>query len=101
MFLQLTINGRTMVIYSEPSKPFIVMTNHGQRSATEGKLLKKNRAFDRPIIPWPAFANALQLHYLQETKQDPLKPLRILSYRYSLPDFLQALHDLSSPPLTL
>lgn len=93
-----------MTICSEPTKPFIVMTNHGQRSTTEGKLLKKNRAFDRPIIPWPgteglppvakaarlelnhallyaAFANALQLHYLQETKQDPLKPLRILSYR--------------------
>jgi hypothetical protein len=28
-----------------------------------------------------AFANSLQLHYLKETKQDPVKPLRILSFR--------------------
>jgi hypothetical protein len=117
----LTINGRVVTIHSEPSKPFIVMTNHGQRSATEGKLLKKSRVFDRPSIPWPgtlthhrgpaatsslqvstpdsrssistptvvdtlcvcctAFANSLQLHYLKETKQDPVKPLRILSFR--------------------
>jgi len=78
---ELVVNGQVMTIHSEPSKPFIVMTNHGQRSTTEGRLLKKSRVLDRPNIPWPAFANTLQLHYLKETKQDPLKPSRTLSTR--------------------
>jgi len=76
---EITINGVSLRILSEPTKPFIVMTNHGQRSTTEGKLLKKHTFTNRSEIPWPAFANAMQLHYIRATKQDPKKPARPLS----------------------
>lgn len=68
-------------LHSEGSKPFIVMTNHGQRSTTEGKLLKRHTFNGRAEIPWIAFANAVQLHYIRATKQDPLKPARPLSLK--------------------
>ncbi|KAL6048396.1 Signal transducer and activator of transcription [Balamuthia mandrillaris] len=75
----LVLNGQKVQLLSEPSKPFIVMTNHGQRSTTEGKLLKKHTFLGQSEIPWPAFANAMQLHYIRATKQEPDKPKRPLS----------------------
>eukprot|EP00005_Dracoamoeba_jomungandri_P006266 CAMPEP_0174262240 /NCGR_PEP_ID=MMETSP0439-20130205/12859_1 /TAXON_ID=0 /ORGANISM="Stereomyxa ramosa, Strain Chinc5" /LENGTH=641 /DNA_ID=CAMNT_0015346921 /DNA_START=20 /DNA_END=1942 /DNA_ORIENTATION=- len=84
---EVNLSGRIVRLQSDASKPFIVMTNHGQRSTTEGKLLKKNTFYGRSEIPWPAFANAMQLHYLRATKQDPLKPKRPLS-----PNDIQYLH---------
>jgi len=76
---EVTMNGISMRLLSECTKPFIVMTNHGQRSTTEGKLLKKHTFSNRSEIAWPAFANAMQLHYIRATKQDPKKPARPLS----------------------
>jgi hypothetical protein len=76
---EVTMNGSSVRLLSEPTKPFIVMTNHGQRSTTEGKLLKKHTFANRSEIPWPAFANAMQIHYIRATKQDPKKPVRPLS----------------------
>eukprot|EP01087_Luapelamoeba_hula_P008701 TRINITY_DN2196_c1_g1_i2.p1 TRINITY_DN2196_c1_g1~~TRINITY_DN2196_c1_g1_i2.p1 ORF type:complete len:993 (+),score=172.72 TRINITY_DN2196_c1_g1_i2:170-3148(+) len=79
--LDVTINGQLVQLQSEASRPFIVMTNHGQRSTTEGKLLKKHTFYARSEISWYAFANAMQLHYLRATKQDPSKPTRPLSFK--------------------
>lgn len=42
-------------------------------------MLKKHTFANRSEIPWPAFANAMQLHYIRATKQDPKKPARPLS----------------------
>lgn len=78
---EVTINGVLVRLQSDATKPFIVMTNHGQRSTTEGKLLKKHTFFGRTEIPWAAFANAMQLHYIRATKQDPMKPVRPLSLK--------------------
>jgi hypothetical protein len=78
---EVTINGVLVRLQSDATKPFIVMTNHGQRSTTEGKLLKKHTFFGRTEIPWAAFANAMQLHYIRATKQDPMKPARPLSLK--------------------
>ncbi len=50
--MQVTINGMLLRLQSEPTKPFIIMTNHGQRSTTEGKLLKKQTFTGRTEIPW-------------------------------------------------
>eukprot|EP01090_Pellita_catalonica_P023571 TRINITY_DN9793_c0_g1_i1.p1 TRINITY_DN9793_c0_g1~~TRINITY_DN9793_c0_g1_i1.p1 ORF type:complete len:684 (+),score=123.87 TRINITY_DN9793_c0_g1_i1:38-2053(+) len=81
------LNSLPMRLTSNASKPFIVMTNHGQRAITEGKLLKTSTFLKRTEIPWALFANTLQLHYLRATKQDPGKPQRPLT-----PSDLQYLH---------
>jgi hypothetical protein len=78
---EVNLNGVTVRLQSDATRPFIVMTNHGQRSITEGKLLKKSTFFGRSEIPWPLFANTLQLHYLRATGQDPMKPVRPLSLK--------------------
>jgi len=78
---EVNLNGVPVRLQSDASRPFIVMTNHGQRSITEGKLLKKSTFFGRSEIPWALFANTLQLHYLRATNQDPMKPVRPLSVK--------------------
>lgn len=84
---KVALNGQQAHLQSDMSKPFIVMTNHGQSSMAGGRLFKKYTFNDKPEIAWPAFANSLQLHYLQVTKQDPMNPERPLSF-----DDLEYLH---------
>jgi hypothetical protein len=64
---------------SDPSDPFVIITNENQWQASAGILLKKD-AFDvLPETTWPQFANTLQLHYLRATRQSVDNPTRVLS----------------------
>jgi EF-hand fold domain/SH2 domain len=63
---------------SEPSHPFIVVTNESQWEFSEGMLLKKD-AFPQPEVPWQHFANVLQVHYVRSTRQDLREAQRPLS----------------------
>ncbi len=44
------MDGTLVYLQSEPSKPFIVMTNDGQRCTTEGILLKKQIFSERSEV---------------------------------------------------
>jgi len=84
---KVALNGHPAQLQSDMTKPFIVMTNHGQAAMAGGRLFKKDTFRDKAEITWPAFANSLQLHYLHVTKQDHMEPERPLSF-----DDMQFLH---------
>jgi len=82
----ITGNGSSSVVAleSEPSHPFIVVTNESQWEYSEGALLKKD-AFPQPEVPWQHFANVLQVHYVRSTRQDlraPARPLSLSDLQY-------------------
>mmetsp|Transcript_30647 Transcript_30647/g.85838 ORF Transcript_30647/g.85838 Transcript_30647/m.85838 type:complete len:610 (+) Transcript_30647:1-1830(+) len=68
----------TMTTESEPSCPFIIMTNESQWDYSEGILFQKD-AFSNNDMSWVRFANLLQNHYMKATRQDPELPDRPLS----------------------
>lgn len=67
------------LVQSEPSAPFVVMTNENQWDVSAGLLLQRELFSAVAEAPWPVFANVLQMHYIKATRQDPLHPLRCLS----------------------
>lgn len=86
-YVDVELNNIVTRLQSDASKPFIVMTNHGQRSTTEGKLLKKETFGSQSEIRWPTFANAIHMHYLQATKQavttsPPPRPLTMRDFEF-------------------
>ena len=61
--------GTVVVLESQPSDPFIVITNENQYEGSNGVLLR-NIAFGvHSEIPWTRLANELQRHFLLATKQ--------------------------------
>eukprot|EP00008_Paramoeba_atlantica_P003665 CAMPEP_0201486210 /NCGR_PEP_ID=MMETSP0151_2-20130828/10275_1 /ASSEMBLY_ACC=CAM_ASM_000257 /TAXON_ID=200890 /ORGANISM="Paramoeba atlantica, Strain 621/1 / CCAP 1560/9" /LENGTH=808 /DNA_ID=CAMNT_0047870723 /DNA_START=109 /DNA_END=2535 /DNA_ORIENTATION=- len=68
----------SIMLESDPSSPFIIMTNESQWDFSEGILFKKD-AFTRNEISWVQFSNILQMHYIRATRQDPEVPERPLS----------------------
>jgi len=68
------------LLESNPTAPFIVMTNENQWESSEATLLKHD-LFPGSMheTTWFRFANILQIHYLRATRQDPAKPTRSLS----------------------
>eukprot|EP01090_Pellita_catalonica_P013264 TRINITY_DN3099_c0_g1_i4.p1 TRINITY_DN3099_c0_g1~~TRINITY_DN3099_c0_g1_i4.p1 ORF type:complete len:475 (-),score=65.58 TRINITY_DN3099_c0_g1_i4:107-1531(-) len=76
---QVHLNSVPVRLESDESHSFIVMTNHGQRVNTEGKLLNSNTFRNRSEISWALFTNMLQLYYIRATKQDPENPKRPLT----------------------
>jgi len=59
-----------------------VITNEGQWESSALQLfLLDIFTPNRPRLPWLAFANALQRHFLRATRQDPAQPERYLSKR--------------------
>lgn len=72
-------NLTTTILESEPTEPFVVMTNENQWDNSAGILLKKDSFDNAQQILWPHFANTLQLHYLRATRQSLDAPTRVLS----------------------
>eukprot|EP01102_Stenamoeba_stenopodia_P016602 TRINITY_DN5820_c0_g1_i1.p1 TRINITY_DN5820_c0_g1~~TRINITY_DN5820_c0_g1_i1.p1 ORF type:complete len:555 (-),score=113.32 TRINITY_DN5820_c0_g1_i1:163-1827(-) len=72
-------NLTTTILESEPTEPFVVMTNENQWDNSAGILLKKDAFDNSQQILWPQFANTLQLHYLRATRQSLDTPTRVLS----------------------
>eukprot|EP01117_Protostelium_nocturnum_P010857 TRINITY_DN3916_c0_g1_i3.p1 TRINITY_DN3916_c0_g1~~TRINITY_DN3916_c0_g1_i3.p1 ORF type:complete len:582 (+),score=189.80 TRINITY_DN3916_c0_g1_i3:195-1940(+) len=74
-------NGSTIAVESNPSSPFVVITNECQFEESDGLLLK-TESFGNSTetqVPWALFGNLLQRHFLRATRQDPVKPQRFLS----------------------
>jgi len=67
------------VLESDPSQPFIVLTNENQWDVSEGILTQRDAFGNLIETTWPSFANVLQTHYIHATRQDPGKPIRCLS----------------------
>ena len=72
--------GSEFELESNPTEPFIVMTNESQFSDSAKKLLDLAvfGESDDPV-PWLRFANHLQLHYLTSTRQNLSKIVRPLT----------------------
>lgn len=66
--------GAATTLESQCSQPFIVITNENQYEESNGSLLRYLAFGTRAETPWPRFANALQRHFLQTTKQDGSAP---------------------------
>eukprot|EP01101_Sappina_pedata_P004071 TRINITY_DN1668_c0_g1_i1.p1 TRINITY_DN1668_c0_g1~~TRINITY_DN1668_c0_g1_i1.p1 ORF type:complete len:748 (+),score=213.61 TRINITY_DN1668_c0_g1_i1:65-2245(+) len=79
MQIQTTNSTSPVVLESQHSSPFIVITNECQWDESEGLLMKKAAYGDHNEIEWPYFANLLQKHFLRSTRQDPVRPVRPLS----------------------
>ncbi|KAH3762635.1 transcriptional repressor [Pelomyxa schiedti] len=71
--------GGSVGLESQLSKPFVVITNECQYEESDGTLLKKVAFGQSMEIPWPLFANHLQLHFARSTRQDFSSPERCLS----------------------
>ena len=67
-------------LQSDPSAPFVVLTNESQWEAGAGMLLQKEvYPSGSTIVSWPFFANVLQMHYITAMRQDPVNVQRPLS----------------------
>jgi len=73
------INTQSVTVESENSLPFIVITNECQWEESEGALIRKELFSEQNEVPWFAFANTLQRHFIRATRQDPQRPSRCLS----------------------
>jgi len=71
-------NNKQVTIESQPTEPFIVMTNTKQWDETQGLLLRKYIFREKKEVPTAQFCNIIQYHFLQATRQDPLKAIRPL-----------------------
>jgi len=70
---------------SEPSHPFVVLTNENQWDVAAGSLLQRDAFGASDSCPWYHFANTLQIHYLKATRQDcahPQRPLSVSDLQY-------------------
>jgi hypothetical protein len=68
------------VIRSDPSAPFVVITNESQWGDSEGILMaQKIFGSQSSKVNWPNLANHIQLHFIRSTRQDLIKPERPLS----------------------
>lgn len=61
--------GAVVVLESQPSDPFIVITNENQYEGSNGVLLRTIAFGPHTEIPWTRLANELQRHFLLATKQ--------------------------------
>jgi len=77
-----TSNGSTITLESNPSVPFVVITNECQYEVADGRLLKMDLfgQLGNPA-PWSFVANRLQRHFLRATRQDLSKPPRWISHQ--------------------
>eukprot|EP01105_Mastigella_eilhardi_P017367 TRINITY_DN3994_c0_g1_i2.p1 TRINITY_DN3994_c0_g1~~TRINITY_DN3994_c0_g1_i2.p1 ORF type:complete len:539 (-),score=108.29 TRINITY_DN3994_c0_g1_i2:67-1560(-) len=75
----ITPGGSHVTLETQPTKPFIVITNDCQYDKSDGLLLKKIAFGVSSEIPWVQFANHLQWHYIRATRQDFLAPDRFLT----------------------
>ena len=97
------VGGLSVTIESNPSSPFVAITNECQYEESDGLLLKTDafeqrasRTLHNPYVvndfshtnlhfqtnssvTWPLFANLLQRHFLRGSRQDAVKPQRFLS----------------------
>jgi len=60
----------SIMLESQCSHPFIVITNENQYEESNGSLLKYLAFGPKSDTPWTKFANELQRHFVQGTKQD-------------------------------
>uniref|UniRef100_A0A6B2L2W2 SH2 domain-containing protein n=1 Tax=Arcella intermedia TaxID=1963864 RepID=A0A6B2L2W2_9EUKA len=72
-------NANMQTIESSQSEPFIVITNTKQWDEAQGILLKKDIFRGRLEVTIPYFCNIIQRHYIQSTRQDPLRIVRPLT----------------------
>ncbi|KAH3743472.1 transcriptional repressor [Pelomyxa schiedti] len=70
---------QSRVIESDPSRPFVIITNSVQWRDSEGILMKMDLFGDLNEVPWSKFANLLQTYYLVATRQSQERPTRPLS----------------------
>jgi len=90
--LGLAVNGKTEVIESPLSKPFIVITHENQWIEAATKLVICEAFKGKVHIPWAQFANTLQSHFMSSTRQHFLlsdRPLMTYEMRYFHTNFLQ------------
>eukprot|EP00727_Mastigamoeba_balamuthi_P013427 m51a1_g8707 hypothetical protein (827) ;mRNA; r:113517-119446 len=73
--------GGSVVLQSQVSNPFVVITNECQYQVSDGSLLKRVAFGNQKEIGWIAFANMLQRHFVRAMRQDPTQPARYLSRR--------------------
>jgi EF-hand fold domain/STATa Immunoglobulin-like domain/SH2 domain/Dictyostelium STAT, coiled coil len=71
----------TTSIQSEPSAPFIILTNESQWESSEGTLLADDAFSGDTEVPIARFFNFLQVHTLRAIRQSPLAPARCLALR--------------------
>lgn len=67
------------LISSQPSQPLVVITNEAQWESSAFDLFLLDCFPAQRPLPWLAFCNALQRHFLRATRQDPARPERYLS----------------------
>ncbi|PRP75084.1 hypothetical protein PROFUN_03920 [Planoprotostelium fungivorum] len=79
--MQVKLRGGAVIpVESNPSHPFVVITNECQFEESDGLLLRAESFQSSDTqVPWALFGNLLQRHFLRATRQDPVKPQRFLS----------------------
>ena len=68
-------SSNLITLESDSTHPFIVITNENQYEESNGSLLRHLAFGAGAETPWPRFANALQRHFLQTTRQDGSAPV--------------------------
>jgi hypothetical protein len=71
--------GTSLQMRSDPSSPFIVITNESQWGDSEGMLMKLRVFGDQSEVQWEYLCNMIQYHFIRSTRQDSVKPDRPLS----------------------
>jgi len=74
MSITVAFSAGSIMLESQCSQPFIVITNENQFEESNGNLLKYLAFRGKPDTPWTKFANELQRHFVQATKQDGSSP---------------------------
>ena len=76
--VQTMVNGAVpVVVESELSAPFIVMTHKDQWKGAAGLMFKRDSFFySNAEVPWALVANVLQTQFLRATKQAPPADIR-------------------------
>ena len=74
MSITVAYSGGSAMLESQCSRPFIVITNENQYEESNGGLLKYLAFGAKSDTPWTKFANELQRHFVQATKQDGSAP---------------------------
>jgi len=78
--IQIKVSNQTLSLESNPSSPFIVITNECQYEESDRLLLQAATFRNAEQTYWALFANHLQRHFLKATRQDLLKPNRYLTH---------------------
>ena len=81
--IQIRVANQTLTLESNPSHPYIIITNESQYEESDKLLIKHMTFRNAEQTYWPLLANQLQRHFLQATRQDLLKPNRYLT-KYEL-----------------